>query len=91
MDKIGAIQEAETLILITHNIKSLEKIVGVGDLNQLASVIVTHKQKHEDGRMVNKFANALVQPFILRPQLAGLQGSMFHECVAGHEAQQRSS
>ncbi|MCJ1268779.1 hypothetical protein MMC22_008667 [Lobaria immixta] len=77
MDEIGAIQGAEMLIPIAHNIESVEKIVGVGDPNQLAPVIVTCKKKHGDGGMINEFANALVQPLILRAQLAGLQGSMF--------------
>ena len=37
------------LIPIANNIETLQKFVGIGDAQQLAPVIPTHKQTREDG------------------------------------------
>lgn len=79
-NEIGVTQKIKVLMPITYNLEILEMFVGVGDPHQLAPVIGTRKEKCEDGTMINQVANALVQPFIPRAQLAGFQGSMFCEC-----------
>lgn len=56
------------------------EVIGVGDIRHLASVVLTLQQSREHETMVNEFADALAQPFLLRAQLAGYPSSMFTEC-----------
>ena len=79
-DEIGATQEGEFLIPIVVNLESLKRIIGVGDINQLAPVVMTLHKCRKDQTMVNEFAESLAQPFILRAQLARYLFSMFTEC-----------
>lgn len=79
-DEAGATQEAEFLIPVSANLESVERIISVGDAQQLAPVVKSCNKKLRDGRMVNEFADSLIQPLIFRLQLAGLQPSMFLEC-----------
>lgn len=79
-DEVGATREAEFLIPICANIDSVEKIIGVGDAQQLPPVVKTLNKSRSDGTMINEFADSQVQPLILRLQLAGLQHEMLLEC-----------
>jgi hypothetical protein len=90
-DEIGATQEAETLIPIAMNLDSLERLICVGDTQQLAPVIRTHKKKSPGGCMINEFAEALVQPLIYRLQLAGIPSSMFLHCFRCTEGLEQPS
>ena len=79
-DKIGATFEPDFIVPIVHNIKSVERIIGVGDVKQLAPVVLSCRQSREDKLMVNEFADGLAQPFLLRAQLVGYPCSLFTEC-----------
>lgn len=65
---------------IVHNIKSVRRIIDVGDIQQLTLVVLSLQQSREDKTLVNEFADALARPFLLRAQLAGYPRSMFTEC-----------
>lgn len=79
-DEIGATQDAELLIPIAANMRSLERILGVGDAQQLPPVVVSHKKKSDQDTVVNEFSAILTQPLIYRVQKAGLKASMLVEC-----------
>lgn len=79
-DEVGAAREAEFLIPICANIKSVERVLGVGDAQQLPPVVKTLNKSRSDKTMINEFADSQVQPLILRLQLAGLQHEMLLEC-----------
>lgn len=79
-DEVGATQDAELLIPIASNMATVERFIGVGDGQQLAPVVLSHKQKNTSEGMINEFAEGLIQPLILRAQKAGLPVSMFKEC-----------
>ena len=57
-DEIGATQEGELLIPIVANLESLKRIIGVGDINQLAPVVMTLHKRREDQTMINEFAES---------------------------------
>lgn len=79
-DEVGATCEAEFLIPVCGNLGSIERLLGVGDAQQLAPVVKTYNKKRLDESMINEFAESQVQPLILRLQRAGLQHNMFLEC-----------
>lgn len=85
-DEIGATQDAESLIPLTSNIASIERIISVGDAQQLTPTVLSHRKRNCSGGMVNGFSENLIQPLLFRVQAAGLLISMFEEyfhCTAG--------
>lgn len=79
-EEIGATQDVEFLIPLTSNIASVERVVAVGDAQQLAPTVLSHRKINSSGGMVNEFSENLVQPLLFRVQVAGLSISMFEEC-----------
>ena len=65
-DKIGATHEPELILPIVHNIESVKRIIGVGDIQQLTPVVLLLQQSHKDKTVVDQFADALAVPFLLR-------------------------
>lgn len=79
-DEVGATQDAELLVPVAANMRSLERILAVGDAQQLPPVVVSHKRKSDQDTVVNEFSNILIQPLIYRVQRAGLKVGMLVEC-----------
>lgn len=79
-NEIRATHEPKLLLPIVHNIKSVKRIIGVGDVQQLTPVVLSLQQSRKDKSMVNEFADALARPFLLRAQLAGYPRNIFTKC-----------
>lgn len=84
-DELGPTREAGILIPVCSNLESIERILRVGDAQQLAPVVKTHNRLLSNGTVVNEFADLQVQSLILRLQRASLRHQCCFRWIAGLE------